>query len=270
MDLQLEGKRALVTGSSAGLGEGTAKVLAREGAIVAVHGRNRERANAVAEQIRKAGGKVMVAIGDLATDEGAKAVAKAVEDELGGVDILVNNAGGYESNDSAQWFDLTTEQWLITFQQNTMATTRMVLALVPGMRERGWGRVINFSTGGGREPGPMMADYCASKAAVQNITMSLSKALARSGITVNCVSPGTIRTERFETWVVDVGHQMGWEGDTDAMEKRFIQEIYPNNVGHAGRLDDIANAVAFLASPLAGFINGANLRVDGGQLQSVN
>ena len=116
----------------------------------------------------------------------------------------------------------------------------------------------------------MMPDYCASKAAIQNLTMSLSKALARTGVTVNTVSPGTIRTTRFETWVVEVGHQLGWEGDVDAMEARFIKEIYPNTVGHAGRVDDIANAVAFLVSPLAGFITGANLRVDGGQLQSVN
>jgi NAD(P)-dependent dehydrogenase (short-subunit alcohol dehydrogenase family) len=87
---------------------------------------------------------------------------------------------------------------------------------------------------------------------------------------VNTTSPGTIRPERFETWVQEVGAQMGWEGGFEEMETRFIREIYPNTVGHAGRVDDIAHAIAFLVSPLAGFINGANLRVDGGQLQSVN
>jgi NAD(P)-dependent dehydrogenase (short-subunit alcohol dehydrogenase family) len=270
MDLQLEGKRALVSGSNTGIGKGVAKALAREGATVVVHGRNEARTRAVADEIAQAGGKVAWALGDLATDAGAAAVAKAVTEQLGGIDILVNNAGGTDGAGSPQWFDVTPDQWVELFQQNTVASVRLVRAFVPGMRERGWGRIINFSTGGGNEPGPMMPDYCASKAAIQNLTMSLSKALARTGVTVNTISPGTIRTERFETWVQEVGAQMGWEGGSEEMERRFIQEIYPNTVGHAGRVEDIANAIAFLVSPLADFINGANLRIDGGQLQSVN
>lgn len=270
MDLQLRGKRALISGSNTGLGQGIARVLAREGAMVLVHGRNTERCRSVADEINRTGGRAFFAVGDLATDEGAQAVAKSGAEQLGGVDILVNNAGGYEGNESPNWFDISPEKWVITYQQNTLSAARLIQALVPDMRERGWGRVINISTGGGTEPGPLMADYCASKAAIGNLTMSLSKALARTGVTVNTVSPGTIRTSRFETWVVDVGHQMGWEGDTDAMEARFIREIYPNTVGHTGRVEDIANMVAYLVSPLAGFITGANFRVDGGQLQSIN
>jgi len=270
MDLQLEGKRALVTGSSAGLGEGIAKVLAREGATLVVHGRNADRGQAVAADIQQAGGKAIVAIGDLATNQGAQAVADAALGQLGGIDILVNNAGGYEGNEVPGWFDVTPEKWVETFQLNTVSTARMVQALVPGMKERGWGRVVNISTGGAMEPVPQQPDYCASKAAVANLTMSLARELANSGVTVNTVSPGVMRTERFKEWVGGIGQAMGWEGDLATVEARFLKEFFPNTVGHAGSIDDIANAVAFLVSPISGFITGANLRVDGGQLRGLN
>ena len=270
MDLELKGKRALVTGSSTGLGEGIAHVLAREGASVVVHGRNAERAQAVAESIEAEGGQAVVALGDLATNEGAKQAADSALSQLGGIDILVNNAGGYEGNEVPAWFDLTPEKWLETFQMNTLATFRMAKLLVPAMKERGWGRVVNFSTGGAMEPVPQQADYCASKAAIANLTMSLSRELTATGVTVNTLSPGVIRTARFEQWVSGIGQSMGWEGDYHAIESRFIREFFPNTVGHAGRIEDIANAVAFLVSPRADFITGANLRVDGGQLRGLN
>ena len=151
MDLNLTGKRALVTGSSSGIGRGIAAVLAGEGASVIVHVRNRERAEETAELIRQAGGTAFLAIGDLANDDGAGVVAQAVARHTGGIDILVNNIGGTESygGQMLSWFEVSAEHWLGTLQQNLISAVRMIHAFVPAMRERGWGRVINISSGGG-------------------------------------------------------------------------------------------------------------------------
>jgi NAD(P)-dependent dehydrogenase (short-subunit alcohol dehydrogenase family) len=273
MDLQLSGKRALVTGSSSGIGRGVALVLAREGAEVVVHGRNRERAEETVAAIRAAGGTAYLAIGDLATDAGAEAVIAAVQAAVGGVDVLVNNIGGNESAGGGLngWFADTPAVWTGTMQQNLIAPVRMVHAFVPAMRERGWGRVINVSSGGGTQPTPQAAAYCAAKAAVINLTVSLAQDLARSGVTVNTVSPGCTRTDMFEGTLKTMGDARGWPDDLDLREKKFMElNIFPCSSERYGRPDDIGALIAFLASPLSTFVTGANYRIDGGQCQSMN
>jgi NAD(P)-dependent dehydrogenase (short-subunit alcohol dehydrogenase family) len=273
MDLQLTGKRALVTGSSSGIGRGIAMVLASEGAVVVVHGRNRERTEGTAEAIRSAGGTAHVALGDLANDDGAAAVVEAVQGHTSGVDILVNNIGGTESSGGGMlsWFEITPEQWMGAMQQNLIAAVRMIHAFVPAMRERGWGRVINISSGGGSAPPESVPDYCAAKAGLNNMTVSLSKVLARSGVTVNTVSPGCTRTDMFERNLERMAEANGWPGSYDEWEARFMDMgVFPCVSERYGRPEDIGTVVALIASPLSAFVNGANYRVDGGQVQSVN
>ncbi len=273
MDMQLTGKTALVTGSSSGIGRGVATTLAREGAIVVVHGRNAERAQETADAIRTAGGTAHLAIGDLTTDEGAAAIIRSVQNQVRGIDILVNNIGGNEAAGGglSGWFNDTPSVWTGTMQQNLVAPIRMIHAFVPGMRDRRWGRVINVSSGGGTQPTPQAAAYCAAKAAVINMTVSLSIELARSGVTVNTVSPGCTRTEMFERTLTTMGDGKGWPMDMDAREQAFMDlGIFPCASEHYGRPEDIGALVALIASPLAAFINGANYRIDGGQCQSVN
>jgi len=273
MDLDLAGKRALVTGSSSGIGRGIATVLAGEGATVIVHGRNRERTEETAATIREAGGTAHLAFGDLATDEGAAAVADAVDQATGGIDILVNNIGGTESygGQMLSWFEVGTGQWLGTLQQNLVSAVRMIHAFVPAMRERGWGRVINISSGGGAEPPTSVPDYCAAKAGLNNLTVSLSKELSRSGVTVNTVSPGCTRTDMFERNLERMAEANGWPDDYEAREARFMDlGVFACTSQRYGRPTDIGSLVAFLASPLSAFVNGANYRIDGGQVQSVN
>lgn len=271
MDLQLDGKRALVTGSNSGIGKGIATVLAREGARVIIHGRDSGRAHAVAREINENCGHAVVALGDLATDQGAKSVVDAALAQAGGVDILVNNHGGNDTalDKNPDWFDVNAQDWGVVMQQNTISCARLILALVPAMRERGWGRVINIGSFGGYEPTAQVPNYCAAKAALANLTLSLSKALAGSGVTANTVSPGFIRSGRFETWVLSFAQHMGWEGNVDDFEARIVKQL-SLNASRCGRVEDIGNMVAFLASPLAAFVSGADLRVDGGQSHAVN
>ncbi|MDP2013463.1 MAG: SDR family NAD(P)-dependent oxidoreductase, partial [Actinomycetota bacterium] len=150
MDLDLANRRVLVTGSSSGIGTGIAQEFAAEGALVVVHGRNEERANAVADGIRAAGGQAAVAVGDLSNNEGASAVAQAALAAFGGIDILINNAGGgSEIAEDVSFFKMTPEDLIYTYEANTVAAFRLIQALVPAMRERGWGRVINIASAAG-------------------------------------------------------------------------------------------------------------------------
>ena len=164
MDLRLAGKRALVTGSSAGLGEAIAKFLAAEGAVVVVHGRNVGRIYAVAEAIHAAGGRAEIAIGDLSTDGGAETVVLAAQ-AGGDIDILVNNAGSYHR---LTWMQATPDRWIETYQSNVVSSVRMIHRLVPRMKERRWGRVIQIGGGLAIQPIPMQPDYEASLAARHN------------------------------------------------------------------------------------------------------
>jgi 3-oxoacyl-[acyl-carrier protein] reductase len=274
MDMQLAGKRALVTGSSSGIGAGIARALAREGAVVVVHGRNEERSKETLDAITSEGATAYLALGDLATNDGAAQVASAVERHTGGLDILVNNIGGTESapDGSMQgWFDVTPGQWAGAMEQNLISAVRMIHAFVPAMRTRGWGRVINISSSGAIEPPTSVPGYCAAKAGLLNMTVGLSKELARSGVTVNSVCPGCTRTAMFEGTLAAMGDARGWPEDLDVREQLFMDlGIFACTTERYGRPDEVAALVAFLASPLAAFVNGANYRIDGGQVQSVS
>ena len=269
LDLKLEGKRALVTGSSSGIGESIARALARQGATVVVHGRNAKRAQRVADEIKQQGGKAAVALGDLARQGDADRVVSQAIESLGGIDILVNNAGGADEG-MKPWLDTTVEQWEKTFEQNVFSAVRLIRQLVPSMKKNGWGRVIQISSGVATQPFPIGPDYGAAKAAIVNVSVSLAKDLAGTGITVNTVSPGPILTPAAERVFRDVAKQQGWGEDWPEIERQAVKNLVPNPVGRLGTVEEVAAAVAFLASPLASYINGANLRVDGGFVTATN
>jgi NAD(P)-dependent dehydrogenase (short-subunit alcohol dehydrogenase family) len=268
MDLQLTGKRALVTGSSSGIGVGIARLLATEGVSVVVTGRNEERLTAVAAELRSTGATVGSVIGDLSTDEGAAAVADAVEEAFGGVDILVNNAGGSSEHENPSWFEVPLDEWVATFQKNVMAAGRLIHRLVPGMRERQWGRVIQIGSGAGMIPTSAQPDYGPSKAAMVNLSMGLSKALSGSGVTVNTVSPGMIMTEGLMDFLRAFSAKRGWGEDTDRAAE-YVLKGCGQTVNRIGQVEDVAFAVAMLASPRSGFMNGINIHLDGGGTASI-
>jgi NAD(P)-dependent dehydrogenase (short-subunit alcohol dehydrogenase family) len=267
MDLQLKGKRALVTGSSSGIGEALAKSLAKEGVAVVVQGRNEKEANRVAEEIRSHKGIVHVMLGDLGTENGAKQVADGTMAALGGVDILVNNAGAYPDHG----WDATPQDWMDFYNTNVISTVRIIQHLVPQMKQSGWGRVIQIASCVATLPQADQPDYAACKAAIVNLTVSLSKELAKTGITANTVSPGGFLTPSVEGRIRQYAKKQQWDTtDWAEIEERFMQELLPNPVGRLGRVEEVAHLVTFVASPLAGYINGANIRIDGGTVPTIN
>ena len=269
MDLQLTGKRALVTGSSSGIGAAIALELAAEGVSVAVHGRDPARTEETFRAVEARGVKAIYACGDLAKDEDAEAVARAAMEGLGGVDILVNNVGAVLRMDNPDWMDVTPKEWLDSFNVNIVSAVRLSQLLVPQMRERRWGRVINISSTGGSQTRGFLLDYAAPKAAIDNFTVNLSKLVAKDGVTVNAVIPGTMLTPAVERWLDTLRDQLGWPDDLAENERVYCAEVTPQPIPRLGRPREIATAVAFLASPLSDFTTGASLRIDGGTADAI-
>lgn len=267
MDLKLKGRRALVTGSSSGIGEATARMLAQEGATVVVHGRNRERAEQVAASIQAAG----VAIGDLGSDEGAAKVHAQACAALGGnIEILVNNAGGSSTgNSSKPPSEIKAEDYLSNYHSNMLGAVRLVLLTLPDMKAATFGRIINVSSAVAIQPNNVGVDYSAAKSALNNFTVSLAGSLKGLGITVNTVTPGVIMVDgllRFGR--ARYGNpDMPLEEVTQRMADEKIFQLPP--AGRLGQPDEVAMVACMLASPSLGYVTGSNYRVDGGQVRSV-
>lgn len=259
MDLELSGRRAFITASGAGIGAAVADRLAREGCAVLLHGRDHARTSNVADELRARGASVELVLGDLTDSAAAERVSDVAR--AWGPDILVNNAGPFVERD---WGAAELQDWLDSYDANVVSAVRLIQVLTPGMRERGWGRVINVGTRGVRTPLPNMVDYSAAKAALVNLTVSLAQHLAGTGVTANTVSPGVILTEGVERMIEARRHRRGVAADEVEEQRRFVREYAPNPTGRLGTGRDIAAAVAFLASPLADYVNGVNLPVDGG------
>ena len=268
MDLQLTGRRALVTGSSSGIGEAIARMLAQEGCAVVVHGRNRERAEKVAADIKAEG----VALGDLSTDEGAAAVHAAARAALGGnIEILVNNAGGSSTGNTTKTpIEIASDDWVSNYNANALSSVRLCRLAVPDMVAAKFGRVIQVSSAVAVQPNNLGSDYSAAKAALNNFTVSLAGSLKGVGVTVNTVSPGIIMVEGMIRW----GRKKYDDPDltieeiTRRMAADKVFDLPP--VGRLGTPEDLAMVTCMLASPLAGFITGAIYRVDGGQVRTVS
>src|SRR6266700_1894472 len=258
MNLQLQGKRALVTGASGGIGEAIARRLAEEGAAVAVHGRKEGEVDRVVQAIRQAGGQAVRVLGDLTRDEDVRELAEAARRALDGVDVLVNSAGTYVDS---SWDEATPDDWLRVYDTNVVSAVRLVRELAPDMRRAGWGRIVQIASGEATQPFAFMADYAAGKAALVNLTVSLAKALAGSGITVNTVSPGIVVTGPLERFYRDQAARRGWGSSWPEVEAGVLRDVLPNSTGRLGRPVEVADLVTFVSSPLAGYISGANLRI---------
>lgn len=254
-----------MTGSSKGIGEAIAMALAREGANVIVHGRDSVQTERVVNAIVANGGRAYAVLGDLTQDDALKQLVAEAEAHFGTINILVNNAGG--SGPKNDWSTTTAAAWASTYDRNVLAAVRVSTHLLPRMRQARWGRVINISSGAATMPSATGPDYSAAKAAINAMTASMAKALAAEGITVNAISPGTIKSARLEDAFRAAAAARGIaakDAPWDEIQRGILPLFADVPLGRVGELSELADTVTFLASPLAGYITGINLHVDGG------
>lgn len=264
MDLGLSGKRVLVTGSTGGIGEGIAKRFAEEGAIVIINGRRAGQADRVASEIREAGGHAITAVGDLTQDEDVTKIIEIAQTELGAIDVLVNNAaGGGHQND----LQTPPSEWLESYNTNVLSMVRLIQKILPLMQEQGWGRIINIASAAGVNPVAGMGVYSTTKAAVINLTVTLARGIKGEGITINTVSPGAILTSNMIATGLQQGMASTSEEVVAAMDQMMVSAT---PLARMGRVAEVADVVIFLASPLAGYVHGTNICIDGGYVPTVN
>jgi 3-oxoacyl-[acyl-carrier protein] reductase len=245
MDLGIEGKVALVTGASKGLGLGVATALANEGARVAIASRSEERIRAAAAQI---GAHPFVH--DTAYADAAETLIERVQDELGPVDILVTNSGGPPASPDALSF--SREQWRSAYEMLLIGALALVEAALPGMRERGWGRVLSLSSSVVREPSPVLVLSAAHRAGLLAALKTIARQVAADGVTINTLLPGLIATDRIK------------ELGADSPDR-----IAGLPAGRIGTVEEFAAAGAFLCSQPAGYITATTLLVDGGAVRAI-
>lgn len=269
MELGLRGRACVVTGASRGIGRATARMLCAEGADVLLVARSEDRLIEAADECAAAGEEAGGRAESLATDvtdpSAADQIVREAAERLGQVDVLVNNAG------SARWRDLDEvpdEDWYAAWELNVMAPMRLMRASVPGMRERGWGRIVNVSSTAGKRPSAAMAEYSVAKAAELSLSRLYADRYASDGVLVNAICPGPVKSELWmeEGGLLDQSKEMGEHGDREeALEAAGSKRP----IGRLAEVDEIAGAIVFLCSERASYTAGAAWSVDGGTVQVI-
>jgi 3-oxoacyl-[acyl-carrier protein] reductase len=244
MELGITGRVALITGASKGLGFGIARALRDEGATVALSSRSSERVERAATELGARG-----FVHDASDVDGAPELVRRVEEELGPIDILITNSGGPPASPDALSF--TPEQWRNAYELLLLGAVSLIGAVLPGMRERGWGRILSVSSSVAREPSPVLVLSSAHRAGLLAALKTLSRQVAGDGVTLNALLPGVIATDRARELGADSPDRLG--------------QI---PAGRLGTVEEFAAAAAFLCSAPAGYITGTTLLVDGGASRS--
>jgi NAD(P)-dependent dehydrogenase (short-subunit alcohol dehydrogenase family) len=263
MDLQLQGKRALVTGSTAGIGWAIARVLAAEGAQVIVNGRADDRVEAAVARLRAdlPLASVRGVAADLSTAEGCAALVSACPE----VDVLVNNLGIF---DPKPFEDIPDADWLRFFETNVMSGVRLARAYLGAMKQRNWGRVVFISSESGLCPPAEMVHYGVTKSAQISVARGLAETCKGTGVTVNSVLPGPTLTQGAEDFFATLARDQGLSFDEAA--RKFFAEARPTSLLQRFITpDEVASMVAYVCSPLAAATQGAALRVEGGVVRSL-
>lgn len=262
MKLGLQGKTALITGASAGLGYAVAEELAGEGADIVICARNRDRLASALDSLRKqASGRVESVVADLTSEDDRRDLVRAVGELFGGIDILVTNSGGPPPG---LFEDHPEPVWMETVEEHLGSVLALVRAFLPGMRERRWGRILTITSIAVKQP---LADLILSntaRAAVVGFARSLANEVARDGVTVNNVMPGYTRTARVDGLAARLADNQSRTADDVVGD--WVADI---PMGRLGTPEEFAGLVAFLASERAGYITGTSIPVDGGWIRSL-
>jgi len=265
MDLQLVGKRALVTGSTAGIGFAAAAGLYREGASVVVNGRTPQRVEEAVGRLRDlptiGTPDVTGVAADLGTGQGAADLVR----QLPEVDILVNNVGIFEPK---PFEEIPDEDWLRFFEVNVMSGVRLTRHYLPGMRGHNWGRVVFVSSESAVQIPAEMIHYGMTKTAQLAVARGVAESVAGTGITVNSVLPGPTESEGVATFVADLGRQRGIDRAT--VEAEFFQSARPTSLlKRFATVEEVARLIVYVCSPLASVTNGAALWMNGGAVRAI-
>jgi len=263
MNIDLSGKTALVTGSTAGIGFAIAKGLAASGAEVVLNGRGEDRVDAAVARLKQAvpAAKVRGVAGDVGTIEGCNALVTALPE----VDILINNAGIFEPKD---FFEIPDEDWSRFFEINVMSGVRLSRAYMMGMLKRNWGRIVFISSESALNIPTEMIQYGTTKTAQLAVSRGLAKLTRGTGVTVNAVLPGPTMSEGVEIFVKDLARQNG-QSEAEAASS-FVKQHRPGSLlQRFASVDEIANMVVYAASKEASATNGAALRVEGGLVDTI-
>lgn len=262
MNLQINGKTALVTASTAGIGLEIARKLAQEGAEVVITGRKQAKLDQAVQDIHASGGEVVRGVlADAATAEGAAVLRSAVPE----VDILVNNLGIYEIK---SFTELSDADWLRYFETNVLSGVRLAREYFPGMLKRNSGRIIFISSESGLMTPGAMIPYGMSKTAQLAISRGLAELTRGTGVTVNSVLPGPTRSEGIVDFLRSISGNP--EATAEQLEAEFFAKARPSSlIQRMIEPEEVANLVAYVASPLSSSTNGAALRVDGGVVPSI-
>nr|WP_314842345.1 SDR family oxidoreductase [uncultured Microbacterium sp.] len=261
LTIDLTGKTAVITGSTQGIGLAIARRFLQAGADVVVNGRSQERVDAAVAQLTSEGGaSVRGVAADVTTVEGSEALVA----EAGDVDILVNNLGVFGE---AKALEISDDEWRRFLEVNVITAARLTRLALPGMIDRGWGRVLNIASDSAVVIPAEMIHYGVSKTALLAMSRGYAKAASGTGVTVNAVMAGPTHTEGVEDFVYQmVDRSLPW----DEAQKEFMRTARPQSlIGRLIEPEEIANMVTYLASPLASATTGGALRVDGGYVDSI-
>lgn len=262
----LKNRIALVTGSSRGIGKAIALALGHAGAKVAICARDRKELDLACADFRREKIPCISVLVDVEKTNSAKAVIRKIRHAWGGLDILVNNVGGMKQ--TGHFEDLDDAAWISSFQLNLMPTVRFCREALPLLKKSPHPRIINISSMVATQPGAFNPHYSTFKAALLNLSKHLSAVYAKDGILVNCISPGIIHTEGWDRYIADKADAEGISAERcGEIENKRAAENVP--LKRLGKVREVAELAAFLASEKASFITGGNHRVDGGRVLSI-
>jgi len=269
VDLGLRDRACVVTGASRGIGLATARMLCEEGASVLLVARTEdqlaEAAGECAAAGKEAGGRAEPLACDVSDPEAAERIVREATERFGALDVLVNNAG------TAKWRDLDDvpdEDWYEAWELNVMAPMRLMRTAAPGMREAGWGRIVNVSSTAGKRPSANMSEYSVAKAAELSLSRLYADRFAADGVLINAICPGPVKSELWmeEGGLLDQSKELA---DHDTRDSALDAAGSKRPIGRLAEVDEIAGAIVFLCSEHASYVAGAAWSVDGGTVQVI-